>query len=122
MVQRSREFQVFAKPAGALCNLDCHYCYYLKKELLYPETRTFRMSDDLLEAYIVQQIAITNTRFTTMFHRVPLTLLGRSLVHCARYTVRPSCWGYAHTSKASGSEEIWRPGGRGWGGGVMLRD
>ena len=28
-VKASREFQIFAKPVGALCNLDCHYCYYL---------------------------------------------------------------------------------------------
>ena len=56
---RAREFQVFAKPAGAVCNLDCHYCYYLEKERLYPHTRTFRMADDLLEHYIVQQIAMT---------------------------------------------------------------
>ena len=40
MAQRPREFQIFAKPAGAICNLDCHYCYYLQKEQLYPETRT----------------------------------------------------------------------------------
>jgi uncharacterized protein len=59
MLKRSREFQVFAKPAGALCNLDCQYCYYLEKERLYPETRQFRMADDLLEEYIVQQIAMT---------------------------------------------------------------
>jgi uncharacterized protein len=52
----SREFQIFAKPTGAICNLDCHYCYYLKKEFLYPETVSFKMPDDLLEDYIVQQI------------------------------------------------------------------
>jgi uncharacterized protein len=57
MAERSREFQIFAKPAGAVCNLDCHYCYYLKKELLYPESRSFRMPDDLLDEYIVQHIA-----------------------------------------------------------------
>ena len=57
-VQLSREFQIFVKPAGALCNLDCHYCYYLQKEQLYPETRSFRMPDDLLEQYIAQQVAI----------------------------------------------------------------
>ena len=59
MVQASREFQIFAKPAGALCNLDCRYCYYLQKELLYPASKSFRMEGDLLEDYIVQQIAIT---------------------------------------------------------------
>ncbi len=55
----SREFQIFAKPAGAVCNLDCDYCYYLQKEALYPETRSFQMSGDLLEDYIAQQIAVT---------------------------------------------------------------
>jgi uncharacterized protein len=58
VVKASREFQIFAKPAGALCNLDCQYCYYLQKELLYPETKSFQMAGDLLEEYIVQQIAM----------------------------------------------------------------
>ena len=56
MVKASREFQVFVKPAGALCNLGCHYCYYLKKDHLYPKDKSFRMSDDVLEEYIVQHI------------------------------------------------------------------
>ena len=58
MTRVSREFQVFAKPTGSICNLDCHYCYYLKKEQLYPwRNKSFRMSDDVLERYIVQHIA-----------------------------------------------------------------
>ena len=57
MVKASREFQVFAKPIGSICNLGCHYCYYLKKELIYPEGEIFRMPDDILEEYIVQHIA-----------------------------------------------------------------
>ncbi len=56
MVKASREFQVFVKPIGALCNLDCHYCYYLKKEHLYPKGETFQMTDETLEDYIVQHI------------------------------------------------------------------
>jgi uncharacterized protein len=28
----NREFQVFAKPVGAVCNLACLYCYYLEKD------------------------------------------------------------------------------------------
>ena len=56
MAKASRQFQVFAKPTGAICNLDCHYCYYLKKERLYPENESFRMPDDVLEEYIVQHI------------------------------------------------------------------
>jgi uncharacterized protein len=50
------EFQVFAKPAGALCNLGCRYCYYLEKERLSPPGVSPRMPDDLLEQYIVQHI------------------------------------------------------------------
>ena len=56
MVKASRGFQVFVKPIGALCNLDCSYCYYLKKERLYPESETFQMTDETLEDYIVQHI------------------------------------------------------------------
>jgi uncharacterized protein len=51
-----RQFQVFAKPAGAICNLDCHYCYYLEKEQLFPVDTVFRMSDSVLESYVVQHI------------------------------------------------------------------
>ncbi len=56
MAKASREFQVFAKPAGSVCNLQCRYCYYLKKEALYRKDEVFRMPDDILEAYIVQHI------------------------------------------------------------------
>ena len=53
----SREFQVFVKPAGAVCNLDCQYCYYRDKRSLYPDTGALRMTEPLLEDYIVQHIA-----------------------------------------------------------------
>jgi uncharacterized protein len=56
MVKASREFQVFTKPIGSICNLDCHYCYYLEKERLYPEGESFRMPDETLEKYIAQHI------------------------------------------------------------------
>ncbi|MBU2498775.1 MAG: anaerobic sulfatase maturase, partial [Proteobacteria bacterium] len=56
MDKASRGFQVFAKPAGPICNLRCHYCYYLEKERLYPMGESFRMPDDILEAYIIQHI------------------------------------------------------------------
>jgi uncharacterized protein len=48
-------FHIMTKPRGAICNLDCAYCYFLSKELLYPGSR-FRMSNDLLEEYIRQYI------------------------------------------------------------------
>jgi uncharacterized protein len=50
-----RYFHVLAKPTGATCNLDCKYCFFLSKEMLYPGSR-FRMADELLEEYIKQMI------------------------------------------------------------------
>jgi uncharacterized protein len=48
-------FHLLVKPTGAICNLDCTYCYFLSKEMLYPGSR-FRMADDLLELYLRQLI------------------------------------------------------------------
>lgn len=94
MATASREFQIFAKPTGAICNLDCHYCYYLQKEDLYPQTTTFRMDEDLLEAYIVQQIAMTPTPEIHFFwHGGEPTLLGldyyRTIVELQRKHLPP---------------------------------
>jgi uncharacterized protein len=46
-------YHLLVKPTGAVCNLDCKYCFFLSKEMLYPGSR-FRMADDLLETYIRQ--------------------------------------------------------------------
>ena len=48
-------FHLLAKPTGAICNLDCTYCFFLSKEALYPGS-PFRMTDETLEAYIEQLI------------------------------------------------------------------
>jgi len=48
-------FHLLAKPTGAQCNLDCDYCFFLSKEMLYPDSR-FRMSDEQLDAYLRQLI------------------------------------------------------------------
>jgi uncharacterized protein len=48
-------FHLMAKPAGAVCNLDCKYCFYLSKQELYPNS-TQRMSDEVLVAYFRQLI------------------------------------------------------------------
>lgn len=39
------------KPAGALCNLHCAYCYYADKKNLYPENKSYLLSDELLEKF-----------------------------------------------------------------------
>jgi len=77
MTKASRDFQVFAKPIGSVCNLNCEYCYYLNKKHLYPESEVFRMPDDILEAYIVQIIdACTEPVINFSWHGGEPTLLG----------------------------------------------
>ena len=46
-------FHVMAKPSGSDCNLNCAYCFFLKKKDLYPGS-DLRMSDAVHEAYIRQ--------------------------------------------------------------------
>lgn len=46
-------FHIMAKPTGSACNLRCEYCFFQKKEKLYPKSN-FRMSEDVHEAYIKQ--------------------------------------------------------------------
>ena len=77
MQKASREFQVMVKPIGSICNLDCKYCYYLSKRDLYPDASTFKMSDEVLERYIVQHIAAAPTE-TILFswHGGEPTILG----------------------------------------------
>jgi uncharacterized protein len=50
-----RPFHIMVKPRGAICNLNCQYCYFLSKEVMYPGSR-FRMDDALLETFIRQYI------------------------------------------------------------------
>jgi uncharacterized protein len=72
-----REFQIFAKPAGAVCNLDCQYCYYRDKAGLYPAAGATRMPDSLLEEYIVQHIqAAGGPEISFSWHGGEPTTLG----------------------------------------------
>ncbi|MFN2373908.1 MAG: anaerobic sulfatase-maturation protein [Cyclonatronaceae bacterium] len=49
-------FHIMAKPIGAVCNLDCEYCFYLEKENLYPGTSNFSMNREVQESFIQQYI------------------------------------------------------------------
>lgn len=73
----SSDFQIFIKPTGALCNLACGYCYYLPKSTLYPRTGPQRMSEELLETVIEQQIAAAPEPAVSFFwHGGEPALLG----------------------------------------------
>lgn len=61
----NRPFHVLAKPTGAVCNLACKYCFFLSKDILYPGS-SFRMTDEILEAYIRQTIESQQTTEVTV--------------------------------------------------------
>ena len=67
-----------AKPAGALCNLDCTYCYYLHKQDLLPKTPASPLSDELLEEFIRQCIVGQDVDMVVFtWHGGEPTLLGQ---------------------------------------------
>ena len=69
-------FHVMVKPGGAICNLDCEYCYFLSKEQLYPGS-PFRLDDELLGTYTKQYIAAqTANEVTFAWQGGEPTLLG----------------------------------------------
>lgn len=77
MAKASRGFQVFAKPIGSVCNLDCQYCYYLPKGRLYLKDKSCRMADDVLDRYIVQHIeACPDEVIRFSWHGGEPTMLG----------------------------------------------
>ncbi|MBJ7361998.1 MAG: radical SAM protein, partial [Ilumatobacteraceae bacterium] len=49
-------FHLLAKPTGAICNLDCTYCFFLSKDALYPG-ESMRMSRDTLQTYLQQLLS-----------------------------------------------------------------
>ena len=48
-------FNIMIEPAGSLCNLRCHYCYYLDKAEIYGG-REPRMSLEMLEHFVKEYI------------------------------------------------------------------
>jgi serine-type anaerobic sulfatase-maturating enzyme len=83
-------FHLLSKPTGAICNLDCAYCFFLAKELLYPGSR-FRMADELLEEYVRQLIeAHQSPEVTIAWQGGEPTLMGldffkRSIEYARKY-------------------------------------
>lgn len=57
-------FNIMIKPAGSLCNLRCHYCYYLDKAEIYGGKEP-RMSLDMLETFVREYISANDVQDVT---------------------------------------------------------
>ncbi len=51
----SNPFNLMIKPVGALCNLDCNYCFYRGKMCMY-EDSPYMMKEEVLEELVKQYI------------------------------------------------------------------
>lgn len=56
---------VVTKPTGAACNLDCQYCFFLSKELLYDAPRQL-MSEETARVYVRELLAASPDGEVTM--------------------------------------------------------
>jgi len=75
---QKQPYQIMVKPAGARCNLDCKYCFYMEKDNLYPEVKLPRLSEDVLESYIQRYIQ-TQPGNRVTFHAFVIFLRRRGL-------------------------------------------
>jgi uncharacterized protein len=105
-------FHVLAKPTGAICNLDCSYCFFLSKEALYPGSQ-FRMAPDLLETYIRQVIeSQTGPQVTIAWQGGEPTMMGvdffRTAVELVERYRRPGTT-IEHTIQTNGTllDDAW---------------
>ncbi|HTU80968.1 MAG TPA: anaerobic sulfatase maturase [Candidatus Acidoferrales bacterium] len=105
-------FHLLAKPAGATCNLDCSYCFFLSKEMLYPGSR-FRMADELLEAYVRQLIeAHTTPDVCIAWQGGEPTLMGlpffeRSVEYAHRYKKPGQTISFTIQTNGTNVDERW---------------
>ena len=99
-------FHLLAKPSGSACNLDCAYCFFLDKELLYPGSK-FRMSEAMLEQYIRQLIESHQENFVNIaWQGGEPTLMGldfyRQALRLAEKYRRPGMT-FLHTMQTNGT-------------------
>ncbi|MFW6054714.1 MAG: anaerobic sulfatase maturase [Thermodesulfobacteriota bacterium] len=69
-------FSLLLKPASADCNLSCDYCFYLGKKDLYPESKTRRMSHEVLEQVIRSYLSTSQPVYSMIWQGGEPTLMG----------------------------------------------
>ena len=105
-------FHVLAKPTGAVCNLDCAYCFFLSKEMLYPGSR-FRMAAGLQQTYIRQLLEAHAgaPEVVVAWQGGEPTMMGidffRRSVELEHAYARPG-WTRAASRPSAGSSAAWR--------------
>ena len=68
---------ILIKPASALCNLDCSYCFYLDRDLdPYADLPARRMSDETLERLVDGFLFYSYPNSTFAFQGGEPTLAG----------------------------------------------
>jgi len=72
----SPPFTVLVKPAGADCNLNCGYCFYLRKNGLYPGDTPPRMSLATAEAMIRAYFSVPLQVYSFAWQGGEPTLMG----------------------------------------------
>ena len=85
---RSIPFSVVTKPTGAACNLDCQYCFFLSKELLY-DAAAQTMSEQTLERYVEAFLEASPDGEVTMSRPCAACLFLSASSSCARPTAGP---------------------------------
>jgi uncharacterized protein len=101
-----------AKPAGAACNLNCAYCFFLEKERLYPGS-DLRMSGEVMREYVRQYIKAQRVpEVTIAWQGGEPTLMGldffrQSVEVAAEYA--PPGMRVTHTMQTNGTllDEAW---------------
>jgi uncharacterized protein len=110
--ERPPGFHLLAKPTGATCNLDCAYCFFLSKELLYPGSRS-RMAEELLEAYIRQLIeAHTTSEVVVAWQGGEPSLMGlpffeRSIEYAQKYAKPGQTISYTFQTNGTLIDDAW---------------
>jgi uncharacterized protein len=99
-------FHLLSKPTGAICNVDCAYCFFLYMEVFYPGSK-FRLSDEVLDQYIRQLIESHRTdNVTVSWQGGEPTLMGlgfyRRAMALAEQYRRPGMT-FTHTMQTNGT-------------------
>lgn len=75
-MQALKPFSLLIKPVSADCNLQCTYCFYLSRRLLYPYLKKHRMSHNTLELMIKRYLSTRQSTYVFCWQGGEPTLIG----------------------------------------------